>query len=509
MNERLAKNSLFSFLTMVAHLLMLSVQYIVVARYLTVEEFGEYSFIVAFVSSIMTLAHLGIQPIIVREIAVDRENAGLHFGQGLLIRVMGLTVGSGIVLVSALFLDLREQLLIALVIALAAEYLLGLAALGKGFFQAIERMEIETVIMAVYCLFYLSSIFSVFYWDLGFIAVFVAYFAANLLQTGHAYSLLLKRIKITLRWREMFSFFQHQESIIIGFAIFFRLNLPKVGILALRWLGEEADVAFFRAAQSIMLILEVLPAAFIMAMFPILSKLAHSGKGDFLGFFEKAFTLFFILSGGLFVLIVLAPHDIMWILYGDRYAPAAVALLIMSLMVFPIFLNPLLSAGLIVWRKQHHLIAAAGAAITISIFFYWLLIPDYGFLGAGIASVIGYNAYGLICIWLLGKLPVGITGRRFYGLAGKPMLAMGVMIGLGWLIEYHWPILTIPVAIVAVLGFYGLLFKMRVITLKEIIGFIRRKPLPPGGPPGKGAGPGGGEPPHERAKPQEGTKLPG
>ncbi|MBI5826122.1 MAG: oligosaccharide flippase family protein [Deltaproteobacteria bacterium] len=56
---------------------------IAVARYLSVELYGDYAYIIALVSSVMALTYFGIQQVTIREIAMDRANAHIHLGSAL------------------------------------------------------------------------------------------------------------------------------------------------------------------------------------------------------------------------------------------------------------------------------------------------------------------------------------------------------------------------------------------------------------------------------------------
>src|SRR3990167_5432397 len=83
---RVVKNSFFILAARGIQILSSFFILVAVAKYLTVQGYGDYSFVTALVSSVMALTYFGIQRIIIREISRDRTKARQYLGSAILMR---------------------------------------------------------------------------------------------------------------------------------------------------------------------------------------------------------------------------------------------------------------------------------------------------------------------------------------------------------------------------------------------------------------------------------------
>ena len=389
---------------------MLAMAFVVVgiARYLSVADFGQYSFIVALITGIMTITHFGLQQIMIREIAVDRENAGTHLGNALLTRSVMLVVGAICILIILKVMDFRGVVLLAALVAMLSEFLVGISALSKAFFQAIERMELETIVAAVFYATLLIFIYTVFWLKLGFLWIFIAIFAANLVQLIVNVLLLRGFVRISFNPSGIFQFF-FADSFLLGIGILMRLNIPRVGTLMLKFIKGETAVAYFQASQSILTLVETLPVAITIAFLPFLARLSRSDEGAFVGVYEKMFKIFIAISLGISLCLFFYPRVVLTLIYGEKYIASIPALRIMSVMAVFLFINLLISSMFVVLGKQRHILVSAFLAILVSLTGSFLTIGKYGFRGAAMATTAAYMTYFLAATYFLVNLNLGFT----------------------------------------------------------------------------------------------------
>lgn len=159
-------------------------------------------------------------------------------------------------------------------------------------------------------------------------------------------------------------------------ALYFRLDLFFVE----HWHGLEA-VARYNAVFRLVEALRLFPAAALAVVFPLLCRardvrpLARLGGG--------------LLAAGVVAAIAVAgPANWLVILfYGADYAAAVPALRVLLLAVPLFFLNYALTHQLIGWDRQGAYARVTAAALVVNVGLNLALVPRFGSIGAGWATV--------------------------------------------------------------------------------------------------------------------------
>jgi O-antigen/teichoic acid export membrane protein len=471
LKETLAKNFIFIITTMTVQMLAMAFVTIGIARYLSVADFGQYSFIIALISSIMTIAHFGLQPIMIREIAVDRGNAGMHLGNAFLTRTAMLSIGALIIAIILKILHYHGGSLFAALFAMLSEFFVGISALSRAFFQAIERMEMETLVAAVFYGTLLTLIYLVFYFDLGFLAVFIAIFTANLIQVAVNFLLLRRFVTISFNMTRVFQFF-FAESFILGIGILLRLNIPKIGTLLLKFMRNETEVAYYQASQGILTLIETLPAAMTIAFLPFLARLVRSSREELVSVYEKLFKVFISISLGITICLFFFPRDILTLIYGEKYLSSVPSLTIMSAMAVFLFMNVLISSMFVILSEQKYVLASAALAVIVSLVVSLATIQKYGYLGAAAATTLAYLTYFMMAIYFLVRLPLGITLSSVGKGVQKPLAAGTITTVLLAAQRHYWNTHGLAMAFAGAAIYCCLLIIFKVISREELV-FMR------------------------------------
>jgi O-antigen/teichoic acid export membrane protein len=405
---------------------------IAVARYLSVAEYGEYTFIAAFVASIMALSYFGIQQVLVRDIARDRENAGRYFGAAARLRTY-LSVAAGVfLLASAWFMDLSAEARWAFAIAIASESFLAFSMLGRAVFQAYEKMIYEPVITLVYYIAFSASVGLAIWLRLGFLAIFAAAAFANFLQFSATSAILLKGFV-----RPSFDFDKgvfkrfFVDSAVVGIGVFLCQNLARINVLMLKWLGNLEAVAFFQAPHNMVLQVQLLPASLMAAMFPVLSRLQQSDPEKALMFYEKVFRFMFALNLLIAMYFSLFSLEVMRIVFGERYVASAGALSVIAWAIIPLSMDMVANAVLVVMNRQSYIIFYAGLMLGMNILSALYLVPLYGYMAATYLALASYTGIFLFSLYFVSRagfkvgLPALVAKTACAGaLAGAVMLAL-------------------------------------------------------------------------------------
>ena len=142
--QRIARNSIFLFLskTFIISIRLLMVP--IVARYLGVALFGYFALITAIVMAIRPVADFGLERIILREISKDKANKEHHISTTIILK---LAFSFLLFIIFYQFLDYfslwNREINSALIVAMITEIVLSFGHTYLHVIRSFERMEFE------------------------------------------------------------------------------------------------------------------------------------------------------------------------------------------------------------------------------------------------------------------------------------------------------------------------------------------------------------------------------
>ena len=478
--RRVVRNSAFILSARCLEGLMRVMIVAVIARYLGVEDFGSFAFIMAFVAFVLPITDLGMQRIVVREISSGIDRASNVMGSFLLLRGILATTAVVTAILIARFTSLGSDLLTVIVIAAVAQ---GMAGFGKAFlcvFRSFERMGFEAAVTVVHQVARAVGVLVVFLFDLGFLSLFVALLAAELFYAAVLIVVGMRLLgKVT--WSRSRCFALLRESYPLGIFAVIAVASFKVDVFVLRHFHGPMAVSLFEAPHRIVMQLQLVPVALVTALFPVMSRLAKTSPDALHQATANAFK--FLLVQGFMVTTILAvwSEDFVALLFGKQFAPAAVSLSILSIAVCSLFPISLMNHALTSVGKQKLTTVGICICFLVNLVLDILLVPSFRYIGASIGTVVAYMAFfsvSVVFTWRnIGRLPL------LSALVG-PIACGSVAVGIAFLARsagLHWTI----GAPLAGLAYAGALALTRVYTWQEIHALMhgsRRSGPPPGSP---------------------------
>jgi len=246
--------------------------------------------------------------------------------------------------------------------------------------------------------------------------------------------------------------------------IFAMLTL-RVDRLLVGYFLPASEVGIYQAASQAAMLSAIILSAFNAIFSPMIARLHHQGQMERLDELFKVSTKWGLYASlPLFLVLVVAPRQVMTVAFGQPYAKGAIPMLIMAG-------GQLINAGtgavgflLIMTGHQKQWLAVSSASFLINIALGWVLIPRLGLNGAAVAV-----AVAVAMLFLSGLAQV----RRLLGLwPYDGRYIKGVVAGLGSLVAlllFRYPLQAVGVSlfwlagliIVAVGSFAGLLVLFR------------------------------------------------
>ena len=447
---------------------LLFVVVVVIARYLGVEGFGHYSFVMAVAGIFQLLADMGVRNIVIRDLAVAPElvRERLAVARTLLV-ILSLLSLAGIAAVAwtvDLPLEVRQSLLLAGVAVMTTFYALGYSAVLRAF----EHMDQDILGFVAHKALLLALVFGVSRTGWGLRGIFVATAVANAGLYLYYRTLVSRRHGVTRLSRDFGAAWALMtESFPLGVAEVVRRLAWQVDRLVLTALAGPAAVGLFSTAYKFLEAAKPLADNLTLPLFPVLSRLARESQAAAFDTYARGLRVFYALAVPAAVILAVLAERIVTLLFGAEYRPAGAALAFMApvvVLMLPASLYGFLFTALGLQRRYT---ACVTAALVTNLGLDLLLIPRWSYRGAALATLAGEAALFLAGAFVLQRLGAGWSA---FGLLWRPALAASAPLALCLLVrDRGWPLLVAGTA--AGLGAYALaLVLLGVFTRGELAG---------------------------------------
>ena len=394
---------------------------VIVPRSVGASAWGEWTLAWALTSVAAAVTGLGLSTLLVKEISRDRERAADYVGAALFAQAMLAAAYAALVLgfTHAARYGAHTQLIITLVTGAGVVTFLTVPITAG--LQALEKMQFTSLGQVISSgLLSLIAILLVKVAAVGMIAISVAAFSATVFAGAVQWYGLSQRIQIRPRFDRALV-----RHMIVGGLPYWASGLflsfyVWIDTVLLSIMTSTTEVGWYGAATKLISTLGILPFVVNMAVFPALS---HSYRHDRDGMARLAQTsLRIVLSVGLPMVagVVLVGPQIMRLLYGWAFEPAAPIVVVLSLTLLPIFIATLVNGQLIAVDRQLAWTGVMAACCVVNPALNLVMIGLFerlyhnGALGASYALLITDTLVGVAAVALL---PRDVLGRM------RPILA--------------------------------------------------------------------------------------
>lgn len=366
-----------------------------VARYLGPEQFGILNYALSFVGLFLTLATLGLDGIVIREVLKKPENRNQIIGTSFFLKLAGATVVMLILLVTLQYTESSYEEYF-LILAIGASVLFQSFNVIDYQFQSMVRSKF-VVIASLGSLLVSSAlkiVLILFHFPLIY---FGLVFLIEALVLAVGLIILYRKQGFSpgdwkFRWPTAKLLLKDSWPLILsGLVITMYMKIDQIMIKSM--LNHEA-VGQYAAAVRLSEIWYFIPIVIANSVFPsivnskkISTKLYHHRL-------QKLYSLMVLISVVIAIPITFGSDALVHFLYGAAYSDASTVLMIHIWSAVFIFL--LHASGKWLVNENYTMNAfyrnLLGAVLNISLNLY--LIPTMGIVGSAIATLISYAAAG-------------------------------------------------------------------------------------------------------------------
>jgi len=461
--RRVAKNSL---VPMLASLVNKGIDFafaLLRLRILNPAGEGSYTFAIVFIGYFEILTRFGLGTLLTREVAKDRAQANRYFANTVTLRAL-LWLGSLplmllVGLLYARFGSLSRDEAWAIVLFAVALFFANVADAVSAAFNAYEKMEYPAGLSVGVALGKVALGALVLLWGWGFVGLAGVSVIMNVAQA--TWLLLLMRRHLFTPRPERDAAFQ-RGMLATSFPLMINHLLAtvffRVDVLILKPLKGEATVGLYGAAYKYIDGLNVIPAYFTLAIFPLMSRLAQSARDSLVRAYILSLRLLLMISLPVAVATTFLAEPLILILGGAQYLPASRIALQILIWSIPVgFINSVTQYVLIAIDQQRFLTRAFLIGVTFNVVANLLLIPRYSYQAAAVNTILSEVALLLPFYYCLrrnlGPIPWAHLAWRPAAAASAMALTMAALRPFSSLVAFMAGMIVYPVGLVAVGAF--------------------------------------------------------
>jgi len=395
------RNSTFSISNHIITLGINLVIAILLARWLGPKALGQYALSTSLAGIIFGFINFGLQGILTREVAKNRENALEYLGNTLGIRLLvSIPAGIGFSYVLAMVLGFRGETLTLVFLASVFVGISGLAIVFYGMFQAVGRFEDQFTFNFFYKLGSLLGCFILLQKGYGLVSIFIL-FASLQAITAILAAIRVSRticpIRLNVNWQFWRDFISASFPLsLAGTAEF--INLKSDAVILGTFKGE-IDTGIYNGAYNLYFGATAPLQAFIVAFYPTFSKVYAESREQASRLFRSTFILLSIGSFILTFVFMLFSKDIVVLIYGQEFAASAIPLMILVSGLPFIVLNRLNNYTLIAMGLQKWMFYIILSGAVFNVIANIILIPRYSYIGASATTVITEGLVFFVGFW--------------------------------------------------------------------------------------------------------------
>ncbi len=356
------------------------------ARILKADGFGKIEFAQAIVVYFMLAANLGLATFGAREIAKERNSIRTHANHILGIRMSLSMLSYALLVIFTLLTQQSPEMRSLLLIYGLTIFTFSLTL--DWVFQGIEKMEFVALASMASQLAYVGGLFVVLRDSGQLLRVPGLRVAAAMIGVALLLHLFLRRyggirLRIDLDvWKRILRQSAPMGLSFILIKVYYTFDTVMLGFMK----GQTA-VGYYNAAYKVVLFCIGFAALFGASIFPALARSYKESSVQLRRLILQSSRL--TVSFGLPMAVggTILSREVIQFIYGPAYLPAVLPLQLLIWSVFTVYFNCPFAYGLLACERQREYLYSVSAGAVANLTLNFVLIPRYGMLGAGIATI--------------------------------------------------------------------------------------------------------------------------
>ncbi len=360
---------------------------VIVARYLNVNDFGEYSTALGYATFFSIFTNVGINQALIRAVNLESGGEDEHFGNTLFAKTILSVIVYAVMSLSLLLANYNANtiylILILGIVRIGNEYMAAFYSL----YDAKEKFKLSSFFMILFALTLLAATVIVIMSRGDYFAIVEVRMAIVLFIIVLLILFTLRDFRLRYRLRTVKELIK--QSIPFGLYIIYFNLIQRLNIIILSMMHGTMYAGTFSNGYIFLISLVFVPAGFNRVIVPFLYKLSHvNDRNKYQFAFDVFNKLYGVISFYIFIIFFLFSREIIITFFSDKYIDSINILKIISFAV-PFLFN---FASIIITTtdNQRENSRILRNSIIINTALNFILIYFYKSEGAAVASVITF-----------------------------------------------------------------------------------------------------------------------
>ncbi|TSC96311.1 MAG: Polysaccharide biosynthesis protein [Parcubacteria group bacterium Athens1014_10] len=361
--------------------------FIILTRFLGVEEIGKYVFAMSFAGLFAILPDLGLSFALTREIARDENKGAFYFNTALSFKIIFSLLTYLVIFIAINLLGYSTETKILV-------YLSGLMVAIDGFnlsftaiFRGLQKLKYEAWIIIIHQILVILFAGLALYLKMSLEMIIAAIVLTSVINFIYYVITLYKKTDLRIKFnfdKKILVFLLKISAPFALASIFSRIFWDIDKVFLSKMAGDQA-VGFYGASYKLIFALQFIPLSLIAALFPAFSKYFINDKEKLSNTFEKAISYLMMIAIPITFGIIFLADKLILKIYGASYISSIIPLQILSSALLFMFLIFPLTTTLNACEKHKANMFNWAVAAIFCIALNLFLIPQYKEIGASIA----------------------------------------------------------------------------------------------------------------------------
>lgn len=364
---------------------------VLITRYLGPESYGQYTFVIAFVSMVAVVWDFGLNTLYIRDISSDKTNAAGYAGDIISLKTVLFAVMFPAMLIYMKLLGYSAEVTSSLIVFAAGTFIFSLYSVSEAIFSSWKRMDFSALLNVVRSILLLILVIIIEKITGGVLEIIICYFATFL--GVFLFSLVILKRSFVLPDFSNVSpsklFRLLKKAVPYFVASMLSIVLFKIDHLMISKMAGDVQLGLYGSAYTLLeIIIAFFPMIIMRSSFPVLCDKYHNDRPGMIDLYKKLLRTFLIvglpISAGFYFL----GNEIITVLFGRDYLEAGILMSVLGISVWVFFLTNLMGWTIVAINRQVLVMISIMIAMVTNIVLNLFLIPIMGALGSAYATLV-------------------------------------------------------------------------------------------------------------------------
>lgn len=432
------KNTTYLTLAYVGQKVLSFVYFVMIARFIGVEDLGKYSFALAFTTMFAVFIDIGLTQALIREVAKHFEKAGKYIASIMSVKLLLSLVVYAVVVVAVNVMGYLPVTKLLVYLSGIIMILDSLTLSFWGIFRGSQNLKYESIGIVVNQIIIISLGLVVLLFRLPLPYLMLPFIVGSFWNVLFSTTMMRRRlgIKLQLEWDKNVLRFLFKIAVPFALLGIFTRVYGYIDSVLLSFLQGDSAIGWYSTAMKIPFALQFIPAAFAAAIYPAFSAYFIRDKGKLRFIFDKSMLILMLIAVPIsFGVASIAPEVILFV-FGDDFRNSIMPLQLLVFSLPFVFMN--FPIGALMNGCERHVTNTklVGMTMVVNIVLNVILIPLYSYNGAAIAFLISHS-FLFVSGLLVAHQIIDFKGNKLVSSALRTVLSGAIMGVLIMLLKPH------------------------------------------------------------------------